>query len=206
MKRFLATFLVLMLFVGSALAQGAAAEMIKQKAIRQRDINNEQQGVTPPGTPPPGAASTSAPSGPQGISSVQQQLIDKLQTDLAAIKPGFPVTPEQKQQLQNDFAALAKGTTKPSKTRLTKLADDLSAALAGNNISVKDHAQLAKDINIVMNSGNPNLSPAQTQTFVAAAQTVLKAGGVAGPEAIAVTVDLKAIVTDLQQSKSKLYQ
>lgn len=206
MKRFLATLLVLMLLVGYALAQGAAAEMIKQKAIQQRDINNQQQGITPPSPPPPGTAPSSAPSGPQGISSVQQQLIEKLQTDLAAIKPGSQVTPEQKQQLQNDFAALAKGVTKPSKTRLTKLADDLSAALAGNNISVKDHAQLAKDINIVMNSGNPNLSPAQTQSFVAGAQTVLKAGGVAGPEAMAVTVDLKAIVTDLQQSKPKLYQ
>ncbi|HZQ45575.1 MAG TPA: hypothetical protein VFC07_01070, partial [Verrucomicrobiae bacterium] len=127
-------------------------------------------------------------------------------SDLAAIKPGSQVTPEQKQQLQADFAALAKGVTKPSKSRLTKLADDLSAALAGNNISLKDHAQLAKDINIVMNSGNPNLSPAQTQSFVTAAHTVLKAGGVAGPEAMTVAIDLKAIVSDLQQSKPKLYQ
>ena len=57
--------------------------------------------------------------------------------------------------------------------------------------------QLAKDLNIISaNSGNPNLTPAQTQTFVnAAAQTVLKTGGVAAdPENLAVTVDLKAIV------------
>ncbi len=206
MKRFMASLLALMLLAGNALAQGAQGELIKQKAIQQRNINNEQQGITPPAAPAPGAAPSSAPSGPQGISSAQQQLIDKLQSDLAAIKPGSQVTPDQKLQLESDFTALAKGVSKPSKSRLTKLADDLSAALAGNNISVKDHAQLAKDLNIIMNSGNPNLTPAQTQTFVTAAQTVLKTGGVAGPETLAVTVDLKAIVNDLQQNKPKLYQ
>jgi hypothetical protein len=206
MKRFVATLLALTILSGSALAQGAAAELIKQKALRQRDINNEQQGITSPSAPSAGVTPSSAPSGPQGLSSAQQQLIDKLQTDLAAIKPASQVTSDQKQQLLTDFSALAKGGTKPSKTRLTKLANDLSAALAGNNISVKDHAQLAKDINIVMNSGSPSLSPAQAQTFVTAAQTVLKTGGVTGPEALAVTVDLKAIVSDLQQTKPKLYQ
>src|ERR1700722_9990382 len=190
MIRLLASLFALMLLGGSALAQGAAAELIKEKAIRQRDINNEQQGITAPAPPPPGVAPSSTPSGPQGISSVQLQLINNLQADLSAIKPGSQITPERKQQLQNDFAVLAKGVTKPSKARLAKLAEDLSAALAGNNISIKDPAQLAKDINIVMNSGNPSLSPAQTQTFVTAAQGVLKAGGVAGPDAKTVTVDL----------------
>ncbi len=204
MKPFLAVLLALLLPAGHALAQGAAAELIKEKAIHQRDLNNQQQGVIAATAAAPTASAPSAPPG--GISSAQQQLVDKLQADLAAIKPGSPIASQEKQQLQDDMAALTRGATKPSKAHLARLAEDLSTALAGNNISVKDHAQLAKDINIVMNSGSPSLSATQTQSFVTAAQTLLKSGGVGPTETQTITGDLKVIVAELQQNKPKLYQ
>jgi hypothetical protein len=195
---------------GSAFAQldgntgGAQAEMIKQKAKRMRDANNASQGVPPAGVaapvaPPPPAA----PTGPRTMDPAQQQLVDKVQSDLFAIKPDAPVSPEQKQNLGTDFLTLSKGVAKPSKESVDKLAADLAAALSGKNVTVKEHAQLARAINIVMNNGNVTL--AQAQTFVTATQKILQAGGVGEADVTTVVADLKAIVTDLQKNKSHTY-
>ncbi|HEX4644304.1 MAG TPA: hypothetical protein VH598_01720 [Verrucomicrobiae bacterium] len=200
MKRFILIALASGLIAGNAVA---SAILVKEKAKQFRDQNNQQQGVpAQPGYPaaPPGAP----PSGAQGISSAQQQLIAKLQTDLGAIKPGATVAAEQKEQLQTDCAALAKGVSRPTKEALTKLANDLSAALAGKAVSAGDQAQLAKAINVVMNSGN--LSAAQVQIYVNAAQTALKNSGITGQDAENVVTDLKSIVAELLKNKPKLYQ
>lgn len=205
MKPFVASVLALLLLAGHVWAQGAAAELIKEKAIRQRDLNNQQQGAISAAAAAPSApGSPSAPQG--GVSSDQQQLINRLQADLVAIRPGSPVAEAQKQQLQNDITALTRSTTKPSKAHVTKLSDDLSAALAGNNISVHDPAQLAKDINIVMNSGSSSVSTSQAQSFVTATETLLKSGGVGPTETGSVATDLKTIVAELKQTKARLYQ
>src|SRR3954466_10186621 len=103
MKQFIACILILCATVGNILAQGAQAQMIKERAKQQREANNQRQGL--PGTPAftPLPAAPQAPAGARAIDPAQQQVIDKLQTDLTAIKAGAPVTPEQKQELQNDF-------------------------------------------------------------------------------------------------------
>src|SRR3954453_12263779 len=182
MKQFIACTLILCATVGEILAQGAQAQMIKERAKQQRDANNQRQGLpgTPAFTPLPTPPQAHPAAGARAIDPAQQQVIDKLQTDLTAIKAGAPVTPEQKQELQNDFLTLAKGATKPSKEAVTKLANDLSTALANKDVSAKDQALLAKAINVVMNNGN--LSAAQAQAFVTTAQNSLKAGGVSEAE------------------------
>jgi predicted secreted acid phosphatase len=114
------------------------------------------------------------------------------------------VAAEQKEQLQNDCSALAKGVSRPSKPVLAKLAADLSAALSGKSVSAKEQAQLARAVNVVVNSAN--LSAAQVQTYVNAAQSALKASGIAEQDAENVVADLKAIVAELQKNKPKLYQ
>lgn len=207
MKRFIAAALVLALFASRTSAQdagGAQAQMVKERAKRARDVNNASQGIpngTPPAATPPAPA---APAGPRTMDPAQQQLVDKLQTDLVSIKAGSPVTPDQQQVLTSDFFALAKGATKPSKDSLARLANHFSAALAGKNVAAHDQAQMAKAINIVMNSDR--VSAAQAQTFVTAVQKSLKASGVADQDTQPVVDDLKAIVTEIQKNKPKLYQ
>ena len=191
----------MMLAAGSSFGQGADY-LIKKKAMDLRDKNNAAQGVTP-AAPAPGAA----PSAPQqGMNPAQQALLNKLQADLAEIKAGTPVSAEFKKKLNTDLTNLAKGVTKPSKTVLAKLVDDISAALSDKSVSAKEkeQAQLAKDLNIVVNCGN--LSAAQAQTYTTEAQTSLKGCGVGEQSLAAVTADLKAIAKDLQDSKPKLYQ
>jgi len=98
---------------------------------------------------------------------------------------------------------LVKGV-KPTKDELTKLANDLASALAEKTPATKDLAQMAKDVNIVCNCGF--LSAAQSQTFIAETQSILKKTGVSEALVITIGADLKAIVKEVQKNKPQLYQ
>jgi len=183
---------------------GAQAQMIKERAKRIRDANNASQGVPPGAAAAPAApAPPPAPSGPRTMDPAQQQLVDKVQSDLSGIKTDAPAAADQKQSLETDLLTLSKGVTKPSKEAVSKLASDLAAALSGKNVNIKDHAQLAKAMNVVMNNGNVTL--AQAQAFVNATQKILQTGGVGEAEVTAVVSDLRAIVAELQKSKAHQY-
>lgn len=205
MKQALLFGLCSTLFVASAFA--GPQEIIKQKALNIRDQNNARQGVAPnqPAAPSsPAVTQPVVPPGAQSISQAQQQAIDKLSADLAAIKPGAEATKDQKQSLVTDMSVLAKGSTKPSQSSLSKLADDLAAALSDKNVTIKDPSTLSKNINILVNSGN--LPATQVQTFIKAAQEALKATGAADQQVQALASNLKSITSELQKSKPKLYQ
>src|SRR5260370_22744298 len=130
MKALYATLLVLALMAGALSAQAQGPDIIiKQRAQQIRDANNAKQGIAPPSAPPPSAAMPPAPAVPQGPNAEQMQLIDRLGTDLTAIKPGDTVTADQKQQLQTDFLTLPKGAAKASKELTKKLGDGPATAL-----------------------------------------------------------------------------
>ena len=194
--------LSLLLLLGNLTARAQSDMIIKQRARALQNGNNGQQAAPPPATTAPAAPTTPPPA--QGMSTDQKLLVDKLEADLTAIKPGSTNTAELKQTLTNDFSALVRSGTKPTAASLAKLAADLSAALSAGGVSGRDLGQLAKAINVVMNSGN--LNAAQAQSFVVVAQTSLKSSGVADPDLKTVTDNLKSIVTDAQKSKPKLYQ
>jgi len=193
-KPFIMASIALLLMAGSVLAD--PAEIIKQKALAIRDMNNQREGITPPANPgaaPDASAPAAAPAPPAGPSASQQTLINRLQIDLTAIKTGLPAKPE-----------LAKGAVKPSKSALTKLGADLSAALTEKPVSNIEMAILAKNINIVLNCSI--LTPARAQTYVSDAQAALKNSGVSDQKVDAVGKDLHAIVVEILQSKPKLFQ
>jgi hypothetical protein len=204
-KPFIMASIALLLMAGSVLAD--PAEIIKQKALAIRDMNNQREGITPPANPgaaPDASAPAAAPAPPAGPSASQQTLINRLQIDLTAIKTGLPAKPEQAVALQNDMGTLAKGAVKPSKSALTKLGADLSAALTEKPVSNIEMAILAKNINIVLNCSI--LTPARAQTYVSDAQAALKNSGVSDQKVDAVGKDLHAIVVEILQSKPKLFQ
>ncbi len=184
----------------------ASAELVKQKAQHIRDVNNQQQGITPAAPAAPGSSQAPAgtPAPPPRMSAAQQALVDRLENDLTAIKAGATVTDQQKTGLQTDMATLAKGANQPSKTNLAKLAADLATGLADKGVTEKDMAQLAKAINIVANCGP--LTQARAQAYVTAAQGILKSSGVSDANIQPISADLKAIITEIQKSKPKLYQ
>jgi len=193
----------------AVMASGAFASneyLVKKKALDIRDQNNAAQGVTPAAPPASSAAPAAAASANSGISTAQQQAIDKVQADLAGIKAGSTVSADQKKKLLTDISNLSRGSMKPSKTVLTKLVDDLGTVLSDKAVTArdKDQALLAKDINIVVNS--ENLPPAQTMSCVTAMQTALKNCGVGEQPQATITTDLKAVSKNLQNSKPNLYK
>jgi len=205
MNRFIAAslfFLALMAGTLPAFAQGAQGAIIKNKALGIRDANNAQQGVTPA---PPAAPASAAPAtnAPRGIDPAQQANIDKLAADISDIKPGVRVPLDQRQQIQADALLLAKGAAKPSSQSLTNLVKDLSLALAGKGAALKDTgpAQLARDVNIVVNS--MNLTSGQVQPAIIAARNLLLTSGVPEDDYKPVVADLNAIVAELQKNKPK---
>jgi hypothetical protein len=208
MNRFVASSLCLLLFLTlatSVFAQGVDV-IIKNKARAIRDANNAQQGVVPaqPAAPAPGSGpGASATNAPRGIDPAQQANIDKLASDISDIKPGVRVPLDQRRQISADALILAKGAAKPSGQSLTNFVRDLSGALAHSGVTLKDTgpAQLARDINIIVNS--MNLSAGQVQPVIIAARNTLLTSGVSEDDYQPVVTDLNAIVTELQKAKAK---
>ncbi len=209
MNRFIAFLLFPLLFAVCALpAFGQADVIIKNKAKAIRDANNARQGIEPnqpvaPAAPAPGAANGTGTNAPHGIDPAQQANIDKLAEDLASIKSGVRVPLDQRSQLLTNILTLAKGSTKPSGQSVTNLVKDLSGALAGSGVAIKEggHAQIAKSINVVVNSSH--LTSGQVQPVIIAARNTLLTGGVTEDNYKPVVTDLNAIVTELHKNEAK---
>ena len=204
MKRFVVLSFSLLLFATRnfpLFGQGAQGALIKNKARAIRDANNARQGIdsTQPAAPAaaPGSAAANAP---RGIDPAQQANIDKLADDIASIKPGVRVPLDQRAQIQADTLVLAK-SAKPSGQSLTNLVKDLSLALAGKSVALKETgpAQLARDINVVVNS--MNLASSQVQPIIIAARNIMLTSGVPEDDYKPIVADLNTIVTDLQKQK-----
>jgi hypothetical protein len=205
MKTFIAASAILFVTASHLFAQGAQAEMVKQKALGVRDANNARQGVIANGAAPaPAAPAPAAPAQPATMSAAQQKLVDKVHTDFLTIKPGGDVTAEQKQTLQGDMLTLAKGATKPSAELLNHLTASLSAVLSDKNVTVKDPMQLAKSVNVMVNSSN--LSASQVQSFLTATQNMLKSSGASDAQVTPVINDMRALANEQHANRPKLYQ
>jgi hypothetical protein len=205
MNRIFIVSFAFILVTGTVRAQD---DLVRQKALKIRDANNARQAglQDPPAAPaaPTATPTPTAPATPQGINPAQQQLIDRLESDFAVVKTGAAATPTQKDAMLNEMTSLAKGATKPTKPSLTKLASDLATALAEKSLPPKDTALLAKDVNIIVNSGA--LTPSRAQTFATEAQNTLHKNGVSDANAQTVAADLKAVIDEIQKAKPKLYQ
>jgi len=201
--------ILLLVAAGNITLRAQSDMIIKQRAKDLRNANDAQvraqdgRDTPAPANQAPVPAPAPPPPPPSQAEIELKQNLDKLQTDLVAIKPGAPAGDEVKQMLQVDFLTLVKGSVRPSTNSLNKLAEDLAAALSGAS-SPREQGQLAQAINAVVNSSMS--TPAKAQPFVVVAQTSLKSSGVSDAGVQAVTADLKAIVDEVQKKKPKLYQ
>jgi len=181
-----------------AFGQGAAAVQIKQRAQELVNQNNVRQGVPPPAPPAvppaaPGAPSNAAAPNP---AMLKAQNISKIKADLAALKPGSPVTPEQKQRLIKDLAVAAR-STKPALPTVTKLVDTLTAALGENTLGEPEQERLAQNLNSVLNS--KPLPAAQFEAILADVQAILQVGGAKRSVAVSIAGNLKAVGLEVRR-------
>jgi hypothetical protein len=189
-------FLVLnFAWLSPACGQGAQGAQIKQRAKELVNQNTVRQGVPPPAAPVPHAPTPGTSAAPSPV-AVQAQNISKLKADLALLKPGSPVSSEQRQQFIKDLAIAAR-TTKPSLPTVTKLVDTLAAALGENILGEAEQERLALNLNSVFNS--KPLPAAQFDAIIADVQAILQVGGVKRPVAASIAGNLKAVGAEVRR-------
>lgn len=183
------------LTAGSVFAQSDV--IIKQRAKEIRDQNNVRQGVTTPGqaTAP---SQPSAPSASTAPSPLLQQSLAKVRTDLAALKPNSPVTPQQKLQLKNDLLASAQGASKPSSATISALADGLSAAFTQSAFPDKDRDRLVSRLAAMLNPAN--IQSAQMEAIYADVQAIFQANGLARKDAVKIVDQVKAVGAETRKT------
>lgn len=176
------------LISASARAQGSEG-IIKMRAKELNNQNNVQQGVTAPSQP----AQPSAGPKPGTPATPLQLAIARLKGTLAGIKTDAAPTPQLKQLLAQQLIATAQGV-KPSQSTASKLAEDVSAALAANPMSGADRDRLLSDVNAALNP--EKYQPDQLKAIEADAQAIFQVTGLKRTSAVAVADDLKAIVAE----------
>ena len=181
-----------------AFGQGAQGAQIKQRAKELVNQNNVRQGVPPPAPPAPRPAAPAPPGTPAAPNPavLQAQNISKIKADLASLKPGSPVTREQKQQLIKDLAVAAR-SAKPSLPTVTKFVDTLAAALGENTLGEPEQERLAQNLNSVFNS--KPLPASQFDAIIADVQAILQVGGVKRPAAASIAGNLKAVGAEVRR-------
>lgn len=100
-----------------------------------------------------------------------------------------------KQRLTADLTSAAVGATKPTSSSITKLADDLAAAVLSKPLTPVLRARLVQDVNAVLNAAR--YPAAQMNAIIADVQTVLQGEGEAKKNAETVAADLKSIAAEI---------
>lgn len=174
-------------------AVGAALADPYSTALRQaRTAANAGSGQveTPPPAPPP--PQNNAPPNP--VLQATLRNISDLRNDLTAIsgETGTNRLAALKSSLSNHLAAAAQGVKKASQESISKLADDLSAAIAGNGKLRPQLTKLAQYAHAIFNGSQ--LPETQQKMIYEEAQKILTGAGVPADGAAGVVDDFKVIV------------
>jgi hypothetical protein len=123
------------------------------------------------------------------------QNIENLRNDFATIgnATNTALSIAQKQSLTNDLATAAQ-SVKPQAVSISKLADDLTMAISGNEKLRAQYPKLAQYVHAVSNSSF--LTAAQQQTIFGDVHKILVNGGAAPDDATTVVNDIKEIASE----------
>jgi hypothetical protein len=177
---------------GNAVAAGSEA-IIKQRAKELSNENNVRQGVPPPSAPQPGQGAPAAQP-PSGM----QQSINRLQTDIAAIKQDAPVTDSQQLQLTKDMIAGALGPVRPSQQKASKLSKSISSALAQKALSPADRARLVTNLSAILNGSS--MGEDQAKKIGDDVQAIFQNAGLDRKQSVGVADDLNALSEELRKA------
>jgi hypothetical protein len=138
-------------------------------AVQQARRAGDQSAAASRGNAPqPAPAQNPPPMDPALAATLQN--IANLRSDFDGLKTN--VAPDR--SFTNDLASAAK-ETKASAASISKLADDLQAAIAGNDKLRPKHQKLAQDIHAIFNGAH--LSSEQVQMVYDDVQKILQDGG-----------------------------
>ena len=169
----------------SAAIQQAKRVSAQETAANQRLMDNPPPAAPPQNNPPPADPALQA----------TLQNIGSLRTDFAAIGNANAASSLTvlKQSLTNDLAIAAQGA-KPQPASISKLADDLTTAIAGKEKLRAPQQKLAQFVHAIFNSAH--LTTAQQQMIFSGVQKILTDGGASPDEATNVVNDIKTIASE----------
>lgn len=130
------------------------------------------------------------------VSDTQKENLQKLFSDLNAIRADSEVTPEQITQLVGNVATLLDGATLPSQESVSQLLDDLQAAAEDGQFTPVELVQLSNAVDAVLEGAN--VSREEVQAVVADLWAIVDASGVTQEDIQVITGDLQAIVEEFQ--------
>jgi hypothetical protein len=197
MKILLATVAVSGLLASHVFGQGAQADQIERRAKELVNQNNVRQGIRSPAPPPVRRAPGVANPGAAIPASTPEQSIAKLRTDLAALKPGSPATPEQKRQLIKDIAVACRGP-KPSLPAVSTFVNALTGASVDRTLEPAQVSRLAQDIDAVANSAG--MPSSRLDAIIADVQAILQVEGANRNHAVSAANHLKTVGLEVQRS------
>ena len=195
MKTF-AAFFCLLFVANGVLADVYSAAIRQAKNVAANASNTRQDNPPAPAQPPPAPPAQNNPP-PDPVLEATLQNIAGLRADFDAFgdRADTNSAAAQKPSLMSHLTAAASGA-KPSPASISKLADDLMTAMAGNEKLRPQHQKLAQDVHAIFNSSH--LSPAQQQKIITNVQTLLQNGGVPPDDATNIVNDIKTIATETQ--------
>jgi hypothetical protein len=182
---------------GSLMAQEAnysvAIRQAKNAAANETAANQKLLDNPPPSAPPPTQNNPAPPPDPALQATLQN--IESLRNDFAAIGRAADATAlaALKQPLINDLAVAARGA-KPQPASVSKLADDLTTAIAGKEKLRASQPKLAQFVHAIFNSSH--LTTAQQQMIFDGVQKILTDGGASLDETANVVNDIKTIASE----------
>lgn len=192
MKPFIALTCALFM-ANSTLADPYSAAIRQAKNVSARETAANQQLLGNPTPAPPPQNNPNPPTDPALQATLQN--IESLRNDFAAIGGAAPgISPTvQKQTLTNDLAIAAQGT-KPQSASISRLADDLTTAIAGKEKLRTPQPKLAQYTHAIFNSSH--LTAAQQQMIFDGVKKILTDGGASPDEATNVVNDIKTIASE----------
>jgi hypothetical protein len=193
MKRLIA-LTCLWLMAGSLVAQVNYSVAIRQAktAAATETAANQKLLDNPPPAPPPQNNPNPAPD---PALQVTLQNIESLRNDFTAIGRAADATAlaALKQPLTNDLAIAARGA-KPQAASISRLADDLTTAIAGKEKLRAPQPKLAQFVHAIFNGSQ--LTTAQQQMIFNGVQKILTDGGGSPEETANVVNDIKTIASE----------
>lgn len=199
--------LVLTLFV-TLTATAGSEHLVKQRAKDIRDQQNERQGVpaqapTPPTQPAAPAQPTQSyavqPYAAQPNTPALSQQATGIARALGALQKADAATEEQVQELSQSLTAAARGSTRPSASKINKLARDLSDALPGTNLSAAQASRLARQLESALND---SFGAKEMETLATHIHDALRDTGVGKVDAKVVSNDVRSIIAENQRGGS----
>lgn len=191
MKPFIALACALFM-VGTVLADPYSAAIRQAQNASAKETAANQQLLE---NPPPAAPQNNSNPPTDPVLQATLQNIGNLRNDFTAIGKGADATSlaAQKKSLTNDLAVAAQGA-KPQSASVSKLADDLATAIAGNEKLRAPQPKLAQFIHAIFNSAH--LTAAQQQMIFDGVKKILTDGGASPDEVANVVSDIKTIASE----------